>query len=85
MSRDQSRLQLRYIHLRRLPKLMEQIDLLLLKVPQGKNLIKDLQKQQKDILKFCDEPLATSIKMESEATSKRINNLEVRIKNNDGE
>lgn len=79
MNRDQSRLQLRYIHLRRLPKLLEQINLLLTRIPQGRGQIQDLQKQQEGIAKFCDEALATSIKMESVATAERINNLEVHL------
>ncbi|KAK6640340.1 hypothetical protein RUM44_012027 [Polyplax serrata] len=80
MNRDQSRLQLRYIHLRRLPKLLEQINLLLTRIPQGRGQIQDLQKQQEGIAKFCDEALATSIKMESVATAERINNLEASLK-----
>lgn len=80
MTRDQSRLQLRYIHLRRLPKLLEQIELLLSRVSYGKDQIKDLKKQQVDIVKFCDKALATSIQMESVATAERINNLEASLK-----
>ena len=78
MTREQSRLQLRYIHLRRIPKLSEQIDLILAKVPQGKSQARDLEKQQENIVKFCDEALATSIKMESVEINERISNLEVR-------
>lgn len=81
MTRDQSRLQLRYIHLRRLPKLLEQIDCLLSRVPQGKTQIEDLKKKQEDIVKFCDEALGTSIKMESVATAERISNLQVSKRN----
>lgn len=80
MSREQSRLQLRYIHLRRVPKLLEQIEFLLGKVAQGKAQAKDLEKQQDGIIRFCDEALATSVKMESIAITERIYNLEAGLK-----
>lgn len=77
MTREQSRLQLRYINLRRVPKLLEQIDLILSKIPQGNDQINGLQKQQQEIVKFCDKTLAKSLQLESLAIVDRVNNLEV--------
>ncbi|XP_067009872.2 muscle-specific protein 300 kDa isoform X2 [Anabrus simplex] len=73
--RERSHLQLRYIHLRRVPKVQLCIQTLLDKVPIGEAQAEELRDQQDKLLRFCDDALATSIRMEHAAISQRISNL----------
>lgn len=75
MEKERERLQLRYLHVRQVPKILSRIDNLLAKIPQGEEKVKNLQKQQKHLLQFSDDALATSIRMEHAAISQRISNL----------
>nr|CAD7603271.1 unnamed protein product [Timema genevievae] len=74
--RERSRLQLRYIHVRRIPKVQARIQTLLEQVPVGEAQANSLQQQQGKLLHFCDDALATSIRMEHAAISQRISNLQ---------
>ncbi|KRT78410.1 hypothetical protein AMK59_8618, partial [Oryctes borbonicus] len=76
MEEDRERLQLRYVHLRRLPKVLMRIQTLLNRVPNGENNLKRLEGQQKQLLEFCDDALATSIRMEYAAIAQRASNLQ---------
>lgn len=76
MEKERERLQLRYIHMRRVPKVLSRISNLLSKLPQGEEKAAQLQKQQNHLLQFCDEALATSIRMEHVAITQRISNLQ---------
>lgn len=76
MEKERERLQLRYIHMRRVPKVLSRIGNLLSKIPQGEEKANQLQKQQNHLLQFCDEALATSIRMEHAAITQRISNLQ---------
>lgn len=76
MEEERERLQLRYVHLRRLPKVLMRIQTLLNKVPSGENNLKRLGDQQKQLLEFCDDALATSIRMEYAALAQRVSNLQ---------
>jgi nesprin-1 len=49
---------------------------LLDKVPTGESQAENLQEQQSKLLHFCDDALATSIRMEHAAISQRISNLQ---------
>ncbi|XP_049790158.1 muscle-specific protein 300 kDa-like [Schistocerca nitens] len=73
--RERARLQLRYIHLRCLPKILLRIQALIEKIPSGEVQAESLQQQQSSLLTFCDEALATSIRMEHAAIVQRISNL----------
>nr|CAD7432086.1 unnamed protein product [Timema monikensis] len=74
--RERNRLQLRYIHVRRIPKVQARIQTLLEQVPVGEAQANSLQQQQGKLLHFCDDALATSIRMEHAAISQRISNLQ---------
>lgn len=76
LEKERERLQLRYIHIRRVPKVLSRINSLLSKVPQGEEKAVQLQKQQNHLLQFCEETLATSIRMEFVAITQRISNLQ---------
>lgn len=73
--KERSRLQLRYIHLRRVPKVLQRIERLIEQLPQGEVDADNLKKQQLNLLTICDETLATSIRMEHVAIVQRISNL----------
>lgn len=73
--RERSRLQLKYIHLRRVPKVLHRIERIIEQMPQGETEAESLRKQQSNFLHFCDDAIATSIRMEHAASSQRIANL----------
>lgn len=75
IERDRSQLHLRFIHLRRLDKILQRIQALLDKIPEGEAQLKSLQQQQESLLINCDGALAASIRMEHAADSQRIANL----------
>jgi nesprin-1 len=76
IEKDREKMQLKYIHIRRIPKLLSRIQTLLGKIPQGEEQTDSLQKQQNLLLQFCDDALATSIRMEHAAIKQRISNLQ---------
>lgn len=80
MERERGRLQLRYIHVRRVPKVLTRIQSLLDKIPSGEEQAQNLQHQQIKLLHFCDDALATSIRMEHSAMTQRISNLQAALK-----
>nr|XP_023021800.1 nesprin-1-like isoform X2 [Leptinotarsa decemlineata] len=76
IEKEREHMQLRYMHIRRIPKLLSLIQNLLDKIPQGEDQAENLQKQQNLLLQFCDDALATSIRMEHVAIKQRISNLQ---------
>lgn len=76
MEKERERLQLRYIHIRRIPKILARIQSLLSKIPQGEEQAEQLDRQQKRLLQYSDDALAASIRMEHAAISQRISNLQ---------
>lgn len=76
MEREREKLQLRYIHMRRVPKILHRIQFLIDKVPAGQAQANALLAQQKNLLGFCEDPLAASIRIEYTGIVKRIENLE---------
>lgn len=75
IEREKSRLQLRFIHIRRLDKIIAKIESLLEKLPIGETQINSLSVQQESLLVECEEALAVSIRMEHAANTQRITNL----------
>ncbi|XP_066252950.1 muscle-specific protein 300 kDa isoform X4 [Euwallacea similis] len=76
LEKEREQMQLRYLHVRRIPKLTSRIQSLLDKIPQGGQQAESLQQQQNFLLQFCDDALATSIRMEHVAIKQRISNLQ---------
>lgn len=76
IEKERERMQLRYMHIRRIPKLISRIDNLSEKIPQGETQAENLQRQQNYLLQFCDDALATSIRMEHVAIRQRLSNLQ---------
>ena len=73
--KERTRLQLRYINLRRVPTILQHIEALVKQLPHGEAEAENLRKQQSHFLHFCDEALATSIRMEHASITQRIANL----------
>lgn len=76
MEKERERLQLRFIHIRRVPQIMARINGLLSRIPQGEEQAENLEQQQKILLEFCDEALSGSIRMEYASIIQRISNLQ---------
>lgn len=74
--REKSRLQLRYIHLQRIPHILNTIQNMLSEMEKAQNDCADLRSQQAEIIRFCnDSALITSMRMELGAIGQRIENL----------
>ncbi|KAG8236159.1 hypothetical protein J437_LFUL001566 [Ladona fulva] len=76
MEQEKQKLQLRYIHVRSLPNTISKIQALLDRIPEGEAQASNLHMQQLQLLDFCDEGLATSIRIEHAAIVQRISNLQ---------
>lgn len=76
MEKERERLQLRFVHIRRIPNVINRINNLLSKIPVGEEQANQLAQQQKVLLEFTDDALATSIRMEHAAITQRISNLQ---------
>lgn len=76
IEKEREKMQLKYIHIRRIPKLISRIQTLLDKIPEGERQVNTLQAQQNLLLQFCDDALATSVRMEHAAIKQRISNLQ---------
>ena len=72
---ERARLQLRFIHLRRVDTILQKIEALLERLPSGESQADALQKQQEALLASCDEALALSVRMEHAANAQRISNV----------
>lgn len=76
LEKEREQMQLRYLHVRRIPSLTSRIQSLLDKIPEGEQQAASLQEQQNLLLSYCDDALATSIRMEHVAIKQRISNLQ---------
>ncbi|XP_046389126.1 uncharacterized protein LOC124158024 [Ischnura elegans] len=79
MEHEKQKLQLRYIHVRSLPLTINKIQVLLDQIPEGESQASNLHAQQMQLLEFCEESLATSIRIEHAAIVQRINNLQASL------
>ncbi|KAF5292002.1 hypothetical protein FQA39_LY14119 [Lamprigera yunnana] len=76
MEKERERLQLRYIHIRRVAKVLLKIQNLLSQIPHGEEQAAQLQKQQTKLLRFTDDAFGASIRMEHVAITQRISNIQ---------
>lgn len=74
--REKSRLQLRYIHLQRIPHTLQTIETMLVQMKQAEVDCRDLQAQQANLLQLSDDSsIVAAIGIANGAVSQRIQNL----------
>jgi len=76
MEKERYKLQLNYVHIQLVPKVLALIKGLLEKIPEGLAQLDNLKEQQLQLLEFSDRTLAASIQMEHAASNQRISNLQ---------
>lgn len=77
---EKARLQLRYIHLQRIPLTLQSITNMLQQISQAESDCVDLRSQQTELMKFShDNAVVTSMRMENAAISQRIQNLQASL------
>ncbi|XP_070067948.1 muscle-specific protein 300 kDa isoform X8 [Drosophila takahashii] len=77
---ERNALQLRYIHLKRVPHLKNRLDAMIQQLEQGEQQSKALQEQQQELARHCDDALATAMRMEQASIGQRISNLRAALK-----
>lgn len=73
---EKSRLQLRYIHLQRIPHTLQTIETMLVQIKEAEADCRDLQQQQSKLLQLSDESsILAVISITNNAVAQRIQNL----------
>ncbi|XP_037298332.1 nesprin-1-like [Manduca sexta] len=79
MEREKEKLQLRYVHIKRIHKILSKIQNLSDKVPEGKKQTDKLLVDLKKVLEFTEEAYAASVRMEYAGIVKRVDNLQASL------
>lgn len=79
MDREKEKLQLRYVHIKRIHKILTKIQNLFDKVPEGKKQTEKLHADLKKVLEFTEEAYGASVRMEYAGIVKRVDNLEASL------
>lgn len=75
LEKQRYRLNLRYLHLRNIPRVIKRIDDILERLKSIDKHSNNLSQQQQSLLYFCDDSLTNSINQEQYAINQRISNL----------
>jgi nesprin-1 len=79
MEREKEKLQLRYVHIKRINKVLEKIQNLSDKVPEGRKLTDKLLINLKKVLEFTEEAYGASVRIEYAGIVKRVDNLQASL------
>lgn len=79
MEREKEKLQLRYVHIKRIQNILSKIQNLSDKVPEGRKQSDKLLENLKKVLDFTEEAYATSVRMEYAGIVKRVDNLQASL------
>ncbi|PZC72704.1 hypothetical protein B5X24_HaOG210718 [Helicoverpa armigera] len=79
MEREKEKLQLRYVHIKRIQKILSKIQNLSDKIPEGRRQSDKLLSDLKKVLEFTEEAYATSVRMEYAGIVKRVDNLQASL------
>lgn len=79
MEREKEKLQLRYVHIKRVHKILAKIQNLSDKVPEGRKQSEKLVGDLKKVLQFTEEAYAASVRMEYAGMVKRVDNLQASL------
>ncbi|KAI5642763.1 hypothetical protein NE865_05289 [Phthorimaea operculella] len=79
MEREKEKLQLRYVHIKRINKVLAKIQNLSDKIPEGKKQSEKLFTHLKKVLEFTEETYGASMRMEYAGIVKRVDNLQASL------
>lgn len=79
MEREKEKLQLRYVHIKRIRKILSKIQNLSDKVPEGRRQSDKLLVDLKKVLEFTEEAYGASVRMEYAGIVKRVDNLQASL------
>lgn len=79
IEKEKEKLQLRYVHIKRINKILTNIQNLADKLPEGRKLSDKLLQNLKKILVFTEETYAASVRMEYAGIVKRVDNLQASL------
>lgn len=79
MEREKEKLQLRYVHIKRINKVLAKIQNLSDKVPEGRKQCDKLLEHHKKVLNFTEEAYGATVRMEYAGIVKRVDNLQASL------
>ncbi|CAG4999316.1 unnamed protein product [Parnassius apollo] len=79
MEREKEKLQLRYVHIKRIQKILSKIQNLYDKLPEGRKFADKLSVYLKRVLAFTEETYGASVRMEYAGIVKRVDNLQASL------
>ncbi|CAH2077116.1 unnamed protein product, partial [Iphiclides podalirius] len=79
IEREKEKLQLRYVHIKRIHKILTKIQNLFDKLPEGRKFAEKLSVYLKRVLAFTEETYGASVRMEYAGIVKRVDNLQASL------
>ncbi|KAL4710667.1 hypothetical protein ACJJTC_003303 [Scirpophaga incertulas] len=79
MEREKEKLQLRYVHIKRINKVLGKIQNLSDKIPDGRKQAEKLSINLKKVLEFTEEAYGASVRIEYSGIVKRVDNLQASL------
>ncbi|CAH3870389.1 unnamed protein product [Pieris brassicae] len=79
LEREKEKLQLRYVHIKRINKTLTQVQNLADKLPEGRKFSEKLSSNLKKVLEFTEDTYGASVRMEYAGIVKRVDNLQASL------